>query len=117
MADPVPIPEPGNTSPVPDKATKRGLPDFTGPDAPDRILHINLGFFKYGTNDKVHAAAVVFSLLLFTAIVGVLIFGLAATNAGWAEKAFNWLGSAFLFVAGVALGKGSSGNGKGHHDD
>lgn len=67
------------------------------------MLHINLFIFKYGTNDKTHAAALVLSLLLFSTIVGVLIFG----NGGeWAKEAFRWLGSAFLFVSGVALGKG-----------
>jgi len=25
----------------------------------------------------------------------------------WSDKAFSWLGSAFLFVSGVAIGKGS----------
>jgi hypothetical protein len=77
--------------------------DYTGPQAEDRVLHINLMFFKYGTNDKTHAAALVLSLLLFATIVGVLIFG---NGTEWAKEAFHWLGSAFLFVSGVALGKG-----------
>ena len=77
--------------------------DYTGPQAEDRVLHINFGFFKYGTNDKTHAAALVLSLLLFCTIVGVLIWG---DGGEWAKEAFHWLGSAFLFVTGVALGKG-----------
>ena len=79
--------------------------DYTGSEADNRVLHINLWFFKYGTNDKTHAAAMVLSLLLFITIVGVLVFG----NGGdLAKEAFHWLGSAFLFVSGVALGKGGA---------
>lgn len=79
--------------------------DFTGTAADNRVLHINLGIFKYGTSDRTHAAALVLSLLLFGSIVGVLIFG----NGGeWAKEAFRWLGSSFLFVSGVALGKGGN---------
>jgi arginine exporter protein ArgO len=98
------IPPPDHTSNVPDKATQKGISDFTGPEADNRVLHINLGILKYGTNDKAHAAAVVFSLLLFIAIMGVLIFG---SGGEWTKEAFRWLGSAFLFVAGVAIGKGN----------
>ena len=97
------IPPPDHTSNVPDKATKKGISDYTGPVADNRVLHINLGILKYGTNDKTHAAAVVFSLLLFFAIIGVLIFG---DGGDWTKEVFRWLGGAFLFVAGVAIGKG-----------
>jgi hypothetical protein len=98
------IPPPDNLSKVPDQATKKGISDYTGPEADNRVLHINLGILKYGTNDKAHAAAVVFSLLLFFAIIGVLIFG---DGGAWTKEAFRWLGGAFLFVAGVAIGKGN----------
>ena len=77
--------------------------DFTGSEADNRVLHINCGIFKYGTNDKTHAAALVLALLLFIAIAGVLIFG---DGNEWCREAFRWLGGAFLFVAGVAVGKG-----------
>lgn len=77
--------------------------DYTGSEADNRVLHINLGIFKYGTNDKTHAAAMVISLLLFLTIVGVLILG---DGGDWSKEAFRWLGSTFLFVTGVALGKG-----------
>ena len=87
--------------------------DFTGSEADNRVLHINLWVFKYGTNDKTHAAAMVLSLLLFLTIVGVLIFG---GGTDLAKEAFHWLGSAFLFVSGVALGKGGS-EPKGGNDD
>ena len=106
---PIEIPEPKNVSPVPDRDTKKGMSDYTGPSADERVLHINVGFFKYGTNDKAHAAAMVLSLLLFASIAVLLIFGM---QHEWADKVFTWLGSAFLFVTGVAIGKGSGNGGK-----
>ncbi|WP_343609036.1 hypothetical protein [Novosphingobium sp.] len=45
----------------------------------------------------------VLSLLLFVTLVGVLIFG---KGDAMSTEAFHWLGSAFLFVSGVAIGKG-----------
>lgn len=67
------------------------------------MLHLNLGFFKYGTDDKTHAAAILLSLLLFITIAGILIFG---DGSEWTKEAFRWVSGAFLFTAGVAIGKG-----------
>jgi hypothetical protein len=47
----------------------------------------------------------VLSLLLFFTIVGVLVFG---DGGELAMRAFEWFGGAFLFVSGVALGKGGA---------
>ncbi len=99
------IPKPKNTSPVPDEATKKGVNDYTGSSgARDRVLRINLGVLKYGTDDKTHAAAIVLSMMIFMVIIGVLIFG---EGNDWTKEVFRWLGGAFLFVAGIAIGKGS----------
>lgn len=99
------IPPPTNTSPVPDRATKKGIKDYTGKDVADgRVFHINLGFFKYGTDDKIHGAAMVFSLLLFLSVIGIMAFG---DGSGWADKLFDWAAGAFLFSLGIALGKGA----------
>lgn len=101
---PPPILPPLNVAPQPDKATQIGLQDFTGNSADKRVLHINLGFIKYGTNDKSHAAAIVLSIVLLLTIIGVIFIGVASPDLAWKEKIFNWLGGAFLFVSGVALG-------------
>lgn len=112
------IPGPsGSLSPLPDKETKSGLHDYTGKDAHSRVLLINLWLFKYGTNDKTHAAAVVLSLILLTTIIVVIIIGMNATNGPWLDKVFSWLGGAFLFIAGVALGKGGTEGGRGRASD
>jgi hypothetical protein len=101
------IPAPKNTSIVPDGATQKGIKDYTGIDGADgRVFHINLGFFKYGTDDKIHGAAMVFSLLLFICVVCVMIFG---DGSAWADKLFSWATGAFLFALGIALGKGAGG--------
>lgn len=103
-----PIPPPHNLSPKPDKATSKGISDYTGSAADQRVLHINIWFLKYGTNDKVHAAALVFSLILLITIISLVFVGMDAKNQPWADKTFSWLGGAFLFISGVALGKGTS---------
>lgn len=112
------IKPPSNLSPKPDKATKLGMPDLTGDEADGRVLRINLWFFKYGVDDKVHAAAVAFSLILLILITAVIFVGMKESNTAWVEKAFSWLGNAFLFVAGIALGGSSTDNKKiRNHDD
>ena len=93
------------------------MSDFTGKDARDRVLYINLWFFKYGTNDKVHAAAVVLSIVLLLAIIALIFFGTSHHEGNWDEKAFSWLGGAFLFISGVALGKGGSDRKSRHEQD
>src|SRR6266852_5215840 len=100
------IPPPsGDLSDTPDLATKT-RPDLTGPIAENRILFINARIIRYGTDDKAHAAAITLSLLLLLTALVVMILGLFATNTQWLEKMLSWVGSAFLFVAGVAIGRG-----------
>lgn len=105
---PVPEPERGTTT-EPDRYT--GLaPDYTQPNAPERVFFINLWFFRYGTKDKAHGAAVLLSFLLFVLIALVIAAGYFWPGSSeWTERVFTWLGSAFLFVAGVAVGRGGLG--------
>ncbi len=100
------IPPPsGELSNKPDKDTKKDL-DFTGPSANKRVLYINAGIFKYGTDDKAHAASIALSMVLLAVSLIVMIVGLFSGNTQWLEKMQAWIGSAFLFVAGVAIGRG-----------
>jgi hypothetical protein len=105
------IPSPGELSEVPDKYTKSY--DYTGTDAPHRVLHLNFGFFKYGTNDKAHAAAIVLSIVLLIVTLFLVIIGMFAPNAAFLEKVVTWLWNGFLFVAGVAVGHGGGNKGSG----
>ena len=103
------IPPPsGDLSDVPDTATKTGLDDFTGRDASNRILFINFGIFKYGTADKSHAGSIFLSLSLLVVALLIMFVGLWSNNTGWLEKVLSYVWSAFLFVAGVSIGRGQS---------
>ena len=102
----IPPPE-GDLSDVPDKATKSGL-DMTGPAAHNRILFIDFGFFKYGTDDKTHAGSIFLSLLLLLIALLVMIIGLFSAQPEWLERVLSLVWSAFMFVAGVAIGRGQS---------
>jgi hypothetical protein len=82
--------------------------DYTAADAPDRVLIIDLWFLRYGTNDRFQGAAIFLGLLLIILISVVIIIGLFSSNSEWLDRVFTWLGSAFLFVAGVAVGRASS---------
>jgi hypothetical protein len=82
-----------------------GLPDHTGSSiAGGRVLHVNLFVFKYGTDDKAHAAAMVLSIL-FLIFIAVLSF---APSSPEHDKLLSWLESALLLTVGVAIGQGIS---------
>jgi len=99
----LPLPPP-ETSDEPDSATEK-FPDYTGDTAGNRVFHFKLGPLKYGTEDKGHAAALILSVLLLFVIFVFMIIGTFASNTEWISDVFVWLGSAFLIVSGVAIGK------------
>jgi hypothetical protein len=113
LAENITIPAPTvGISDSPDQFTATS-PDFTGDHAENRILHINLRWFKYGTDDKSHASAIVLSLVLLLLAVIVAVIGAASMYSGkapdWLETLITWIGNAFLFTAGVAIGKSDKG--------
>jgi hypothetical protein len=99
------LPPSGDLSDRPDAETRKGL-DFTAGSAENRVLFINLGIFRYGTDDKAHAAAIALSAALLIVAVGIIAAGLFSTNAPWLDKVLAWVSNAFLFVAGVSIGQG-----------
>jgi hypothetical protein len=105
----------------------------TGPDSPDeytasapdysadghaahRVFHIDTKWFRYGTNDRAHASALILSLLLLVSSLAIAAIGSISIVTGhdpkWLEMLIGWIGNAFLFTAGIAVGKGSSDNKK-----
>lgn len=99
----------GNLSPNPDSFTATS-PDYTAETAASRILHIDFKWFRYGTNDQTHAAALILSVLLllvsFMVICAGIVLGILwEVQSTWLDRAFTWLSGAFLMIAGVAIGK------------
>ncbi len=95
--------------PPQDRVLQRDAPaDYTGPEAPERVLHINLWFVKFGTNDKLQGAAILLAIFILLLITVVIFYGMTHTTTEWNEKVFSWLSSTFLIVAGVAIGRASS---------
>jgi hypothetical protein len=114
-------PPPADVSSEPDASTKKGQADMTGSEAPERILHINIGCFKYGTADKAHAAAVAISLFLM--IVVLLVAMTAAISSIWAQQ-LQWISSvltglisALTFTIGIAVGQSTKKSDKPSGDD
>jgi hypothetical protein len=109
MTGGVPIPPPP-TSDTPDKYTA-SAPDYSSVDrAENRVLFINTNWFKFGTADKSQAAALVLSVVLLATAVLVCVVGLLSLLSGkepkWVEIVISWIGNAFLFTAGIAVGAG-----------
>ena len=85
------------------------MSDYTGPNAASRVLHLNLWVFKYGTDDKAHAAAIILSFIQLACIMLLFIFA-ASTPAE--ERFVSFLESGFLLTAGVAIGQSGAVGGK-----
>jgi hypothetical protein len=104
----VPLPPP-TTSTIPDDATEEGLNDLTGPKAQNRVLHIDTRWFRYGINDRTHAAAMMLSFILLISAMIVAVFGVAGLYSGQRPEFVNtlitWIGNAFLFTTGIAVGR------------
>jgi hypothetical protein len=102
-------PPPGNPSTIPDADTEKGFDFAAGDHAENRILHIKTRWFRYGTDDKGHAAALVLSGLLLVSAPIIAIIGCVSLFSGkdpqWFQTLVTWIGNAFLFTAGIAVGK------------
>lgn len=102
---PPPAPE------TPDEDTKKS-PDFTRPgDQGGRVFYFERWGIKYGTDDKGHAASIILSLTLLALMALLFCIG-AIAERSWVGDAVKILGTAFTLTAGIAIGKGSSGNSK-----
>jgi|APCry1669189241_1035207.scaffolds.fasta_scaffold113452_1 hypothetical protein len=94
---------PEHSSPVPDKYTKTGMPDHTGRgNANGRVLHIDLYFLKYGTDDQVKAVALMLTCLMI--IIRVVLTMCSPSNTD-AQSFESLLDKAILIAVGVALGQ------------
>ena len=90
---------------IPDKATKTA-PDFTGDQADGRVFHFNKWGIKYGVDDKSYAASIILAVFTGVLFALVVLVGIAVERS-WTGDAIKILGTAFTFISGVAIGKGS----------
>ncbi|NDA47583.1 MAG: hypothetical protein EBY21_09990 [Alphaproteobacteria bacterium] len=90
---------------LPDAATKKAS-DQTQDLADERILFFNTQILKFGIPDMNKAIALVLCLIILTFSFIVMSAGLFLTNTVWLDRIFSWLGNAFLFLAGFAIGDG-----------
>jgi len=106
-------PPPSNIPDEPDTYTQ-AAPDYSHPKpAPNRILHIDTKYFRYGTADKAHAAALCLSASLLVsaviiAIIGGCIEASSHSDPKWLDTLVTWIGNGFLFTAGIAVGRSKS---------
>ena len=90
----------------PDKYTKKS---FVEGGAPGQVFKLNWLGIEYGTDDKVHSAAVMLSVFLLM-LIGLVVGVGAFSDRSWIPTALQILGPAFTFVAGVAVGKSIGNN-------
>jgi len=84
----------------PDKYTKAFIPG----GAPNQVFMFDRLGLKYGTDDKGHAASLILSVLLLALLLCLFFLG-TLCDPPWISDALQIIGTAFTFVAGVAVGK------------
>ena len=94
-----------DVSDKPDEHTKKS---FVQGGAPGQVFSLNLFGVKYGTDDKVHSAAVFLSILVLILLGIVFVLG-TFVDRSWISTAIQTLGPVFTFLAGVAVGKSIEG--------
>lgn len=97
-------PAPSELTEEPDSYTKEH-PGFIKGNAPNQVLHLRLLGVSYGTDDKSHAAAIILSIVLFGFWAVTVAIGFFVEEPNWFEGLIASQLSAFLFVAGVAIGQ------------
>lgn len=85
----------------PDQHTKKAPVYFEG-GAPNQIFRFDRWGLKYGTDDKGHAAAMILSVLLLALLTFGFVGGLLVERL-WVPNVLELIGTAFTFVAGVAI--------------
>ena len=93
----------------PDAYTAKA-PDFTSDgDVPDRMFLVNTPWFKYGTNDKWHAASMVLSIVLVAllAVLGAIDLLTSRSGNGSAQStsALSVIGTLLSLTVGIAVGR------------
>lgn len=98
----IPRPPPA-ASTIPDDATKKN-PAFHKGGGDGQVFHFKLWGLSYGTDDKGHAASLILSVLILISLMALFALG-TIVERSWMSDALKLLGTAFTFIAGVAVGK------------
>ncbi len=72
------------------------------------MLHINLGFIKFGTDDKFQGAAILISIFLVALCIAALLSSLHDGLQPVCDKIIGWAQPILLVVIGAAIGKSAS---------
>lgn len=90
--------------PASDVVRKDSPSDYTGDNADERVLYINLYFIKFGSTDRLQGAALMLSMVLLF-LIALSILGGFVSDSSWAKEAIAWLGTPLMLVVGVAVGR------------
>jgi len=82
---------------------------MTGNHAENRILFFNCKFFKFGTDDKVYAAAIILSMILLASLMLLCIMITVRDNKELGNIAILLI-NVFVDTSGYALGRASLGS-------
>lgn len=69
-------------------------------------------FIKYGTNDKVQAAAILFSFLLLPIVILCVLFSIFKGSCDILDSILDWIKYVFIMGFGAVIGRSSCDNGK-----
>ncbi len=75
-----------------------------------RNILIDVGFSKYGNDDKAHAGAIFLSLLLLAVLLAAVLVAAISPHEEVLKIAIQGLSSTFSLVAGVAIGRSGAVN-------
>lgn len=75
------------------------------------MFHFQALGVSYGTDDKGHAAALLLSVSILVLILIIVVIGAWLSDRTWLVDTLKVLGSAFLIVAGIAVGKSAGKDG------
>ena len=90
----------------PDKYTKKAPSSFVDGGVPGQVFKFTFWGFSYGTDDKSHAAALIFSFLLILIYLIFYVLGIIF-DRNWIPDQLDNIGTLFTLVVGVAIGQGS----------
>jgi hypothetical protein len=110
------IPAPGDNIPQEADRYTQKSPDMTAAHAENRIFFFNCKILRFGTDDKVYAAAIILSTTLLI-VLGFIAFLMAVSNNEDLKHIAALIVSAFTGTSGYAFGRASLSNKESMYDE